>query len=194
MIGDLILACIENNETPQPMGNELPGLAIHSAFPCRGEEEWIAIAISGEEDWQSLLAVMDRPDLADDIRFKDVEARLQHRAELKKIIADWTASQEKRQLADVLQGRGIAAAPVNSGKDVASDPQLHATGFFSEISHPDAGKRPYQGLPFAFSRSHLPPLRHAPLLGEHTERVLREWGQIDETAIAALLQSGTVSN
>lgn len=194
MIGELILAALENSGPPQPMANELPGVPIHGAFPCRGEEEWIAMVVSGEDDWQNLLAVMNRPDLATDARFKNESDRLQHRSELKKIISEWTVSQDKCELAVALQTWDVAAAPVNSGKDVALDPQLRAIGFFSEIDHPDAGKRLYQGLPFAFSRSRLPPLRHAPLLGEHTEQVLKEWGEIDDTTITALFQLGTVSN
>src|SRR5690606_14918599 len=93
-----------------------------------------------------------------------------------------------------LQWAGIAAAPVCHGRDVALDPHLHATGFFEEIDHPEAGPRPYQSLPFRFANNGLPRLRPAPMLGQHTDEVLREWAGLSESQLEALAANGTTSN
>jgi crotonobetainyl-CoA:carnitine CoA-transferase CaiB-like acyl-CoA transferase len=193
LIGGLVLASLENDEPPSPNGNRQPSAIIHDAFRCRGSEEWVAISIDTEAGWRELARLMGRDDLID----LDLSTNEQRQAQsdcLHDAVAEWAANHEKHWIAPRLQLAGIAAAPVCHGKDVARDPHLHATEFFEEIVHPEAGPRPYQGLPFRFEVNGLPRLKPAPMLGQHTEEVLREWAGLDDAAVTALAEQGTTDN
>lgn len=184
MIGGLVLAAIENGEAPQPNGNRLPGYYVHEAFRCTGREEWVAIAVGTQAQWDDLARLMKRDDL---VGATPSEA-------LHEAVAAWTATRDRHWIAPRLQQAGIAAAPVSHGKDVALDQHLRATGYYEEITHPEAGPRFYQGLPFRFAERRLPKLGPAPMLGEHTDDILREWGGLGDDAIAELRRNGTTSN
>jgi crotonobetainyl-CoA:carnitine CoA-transferase CaiB-like acyl-CoA transferase len=193
LIGGLVLASLENEEPPAPQGNRQPHAIIHDAFRCRGNEEWVAIVIETEEDLRKLAGLMDRLDLAD-VPLATEADRQANADRLSAAVADWTIKHEKHWIAPRLQWAGIAAAPVCHGRDVALDPHLHATGFFEEIDHPEAGPRPYQSLPFRFANNGLPELRPAPMLGQHTDEVLREWAGLSESQLEELAANGTTSN
>jgi crotonobetainyl-CoA:carnitine CoA-transferase CaiB-like acyl-CoA transferase len=186
-IGELILDCLERGVDPEPRGNDQADRLLHDAFRCRGHEEWVAVVCDDAGDLDRLATVMAEdgvkldPVLADDP------------AALKRAIAAWTAERNKHALAERLQAGGVAAAPVNHGKDVALDPHLNAIGFFSDIRHPEAGDQRYQGLPFRFCEASLPTLTHAPLLGQNTKEILAGWGGYSAEEIAALHEAGTIS-
>jgi crotonobetainyl-CoA:carnitine CoA-transferase CaiB-like acyl-CoA transferase len=193
LVGGLVLGCLENDETPSPTGNRLESYIIHDAFRCLGREEWVAIAVETEIQWEALARLMRR----DDLRHLDLgsaAARRPYSERLYLAVAEWTATHDKHWIAARLQQMKIPAAPVSNGRDVARDPHLRGTGFFEEISHPEAGTRLYQGLPFQFAATRLPRLGPAPMLGEHTDEILREWGGLGDEAIAKLRSSGTTSN
>ncbi len=183
LVGNLILACMENDQEPARCGNSVPGYIVHDAFRCMGREQWVAIAIENAEQWDVFARLIET----------DLDATADP-AVLREAIGQWTSERDKHWIASRLQELGIAAAPICHGKDVAMDFHLRETGFFTEITHPEAGPRLYQGLPFRFSNHRLPQLGPAPMLGEHTEQVLRDWGGLDEPAIAELRCNGTISN
>lgn len=192
-IGELILASLENDEPPQPHGNWLPTAAPHDAFPCQGSEEWIAVAVMSDDQWRTLCAIIEMPGLAADPRFATAQSRLVHQRELFEPIARWTRLQSKREAAARLQANGIPAAPVNNGKDVAESEYLTYRGSFTLLGHPEAGRHPYQGLPFHMANAEIGQHRAAPLLGEHTKLILRDMLGYSEAEIAALDQAGTIS-
>jgi crotonobetainyl-CoA:carnitine CoA-transferase CaiB-like acyl-CoA transferase len=100
----------------------------------------------------------------------------------------------KHDAAARLQTAGIAAAPVQDGKDIVEDSYLSARGFFTALDHPEAGRRTYQGLPFKLSITPGGQHRASPCLGEHTGMILRDILHLSESDVAALEQAGTISN
>ena len=193
LIGGLVLAALENEQPPAPAGNWVDGYVIHDAFRCTGREEWVAIAVETPKQWHAMANLMRRDDLAD-IGLASTEAKRSASDRLHAAVAAWTATHDKHWVAPRLQQLGIAAAPVCHGRDVALDDHLRSTGFFEEITHPEAGTHLYQGLPFQFGVARLPKLGPAPMLGEHTDDILREWGGLDDETIAELRRNGTTSN
>jgi crotonobetainyl-CoA:carnitine CoA-transferase CaiB-like acyl-CoA transferase len=192
-IGELILGCLENNEAPTPHGNWTTAFAPHDAFPTMDDEGFVAIAIETDAQWQSLCSVIGAPDLAHDARFTTAQARLDHQQDLFEPIARWTRTQSKHDAAALLQQRGVAAAPVNHGKDVAQSTYLRERGFFTVLDHPEAGRHAYQALPFHFRNSPVGQHTASPLLGQHTELILRERLGYSEDKIATLKAAGTIS-
>jgi benzylsuccinate CoA-transferase BbsF subunit len=93
-----------------------------------------------------------------------------------------------------LQALGIPAGVAQQGPQLLRDPQLEARGFWETVSHPDAGSAPLSSRPFLFSKTPGATRRHAPLLGEHTEEVLRDVAGMSDAEIHELASLGVTSN
>ena len=192
LIGEIILAGLERGEDPPADGNHRADAAPHNAYRCHGEHAWIAIAAFDEEEWRTLCDVLDRGDLKADPRFASLAARKQNEAMLDEEIAAAVKERDKHELADLLQARGVPAAPVQNGQDVSRDPYLHHRDFFTPLDHPEAGRQVYQGLPFHFSETPGGQFRASPLLGQHTHEILRDLG-LSAEEVEALEQAGTIA-
>ncbi|MFV0257378.1 MAG: CoA transferase [Acidimicrobiales bacterium] len=155
----------------------------HGVFPAAGSErsddEWIAVSVTGDDQWRALCAVMDRPDLADDDRFAGHAARKANEDALDAELAAWTATKDKWLLAQRLQAIGVPAAPVEHLADtVERDPQL--THHYQVVHQPAA---PDVAIPIDGEAAHwldadggwIPhQLSRAPGTGEHNEWVVTE--------------------
>jgi crotonobetainyl-CoA:carnitine CoA-transferase CaiB-like acyl-CoA transferase len=191
-LGEFLLLCSRTGAIPSPRGNQIDEAAPHGAFRAQGEDAWIAIGAFSDTEWGELCVELGDPALAQDPRFASRAERIRRADIIRPLIEKRTRERDKHELAAALQRRGVHAAPVATGKDVHDDPQLAANGFFLDVSHPEAGRHRHHGLPFHFSATLTAPQRHAPLLGEHTDRVLRDLGY-DEETIARLKERGVVA-
>ena len=192
-IGEHILHALATGENPAPNGNRVAWAAPHDAFPAAGEDQWLAIAVTTDTAWQSLCRLMNRPDLAADSRFTALPGRKAHEDILHEAVAAWTRTQDKHAAAAALQAAGIAAAPVQDGRDGAQSPYLAARNYFTELHHADIGRVVQEGLPFHLSRT--PGGNHfaAPVLGQHTHMILADIIGLSADEIAALDASGATS-
>ena len=159
---------------PERQGNRDPVESPQGVFPCTGEDEWIAIACWGDDQWRCLCAAIDRPDLAVGERYSTAAKRKQHEEFIEATIATWTRTLLAGPAAELLQNRGVPAHKVLSNRDLASDDQLMAFGAFSELEHSEVGRKRHIGTPWRFSHSPVRVTRPAPMLGEHTDEVLSQ--------------------
>ena len=81
-IGEHILHTVATGQDPEPMGNRVSWAAPHGMFPAAGDDQWIAIAVGNDAEFQALCDVMEHPDLARDPRLATLPARLQHQDEV----------------------------------------------------------------------------------------------------------------
>jgi crotonobetainyl-CoA:carnitine CoA-transferase CaiB-like acyl-CoA transferase len=190
LYGEHILLQAEDGKSAAADGNRVAHAAPHDAFRSQGEDDWVAIAVFGDKQWQALCAAMGRADLAADPRFAHAADRVKNADTLHPLVETWTASRDKHAISAELQALGIAAAPVSSGQDIFNDPQLRATGFLYQVDHPEAGRHWYHSLPFHFEGADPSPPPAAPLLGQHTDAILRGWAGLDDAAIAQLHADG----
>jgi crotonobetainyl-CoA:carnitine CoA-transferase CaiB-like acyl-CoA transferase len=174
-------------------GNRVDWAVPHDTFPARGEDQWLVIACLTEAQWIALRQVIGDARLAAE-QFATLAGRLAAQDELGAIIAEWTRPRDKLEAATLLQAAGVPAAPVQQANDALASPYLAARGFFADITHPDAGTHPHQGLSFHFSKSFAGPTTPAPCLGEHTEAVLRDLLGMTYAEIEALAAAGTTAN
>ncbi len=193
-IGEYLLEELYLHSAPIPHGNRVPDAAPHDAYPCQGEDEWLAVAVRNDTEWRCLCEAIDRTDLLDDTRFASFLERSKNQDVLYPIISAWTETKSKHQAAEMLQACGVPAAPVCNGADVASDPGLHAAHFFTTFEHPEAGRHEYPGLGYRLSRT--PGLmRHpAPCFGEHNHRVLTEMLHLDQDQLERLEREGAIGS
>ncbi len=192
-IGEHILHALQTGLAPPRRGNRVDWAAPHDAFPAAGDDEWIAIAAPDDAAWQALCAAIGRDDLAADPRLATLAGRQAHDDEIGAAITTWTRGQNKHTAAAALQARGIAAAPVQNGRDGAASPYLHARGYFTALVHSDIGPVVQEGLPFHLATTPGSDRFAAPCLGEHSQRVLSQIGGLSDAEIAALDAAGAIS-
>lgn len=166
--------------------------APHNVYPCAGSDRWIAIAVANDAEWAAMKQVMGVPTWAQDARFDTVEGRWQHRHELDRNIAGWTATQDNLVLMRSLQAQGVCAGAAMTAADLVEDPHLKQRGFLQQLERA-GGMRTYAGRPFRIPRIPIA-IRHVATLGEHNEAVLREVAGLTSQEIRALESDGVIAN
>src|SRR5689334_20399729 len=137
---------------------------------------WINVGGANQSNWERIVKVIGRPELADDPRFKTNGDRMKNLAELTPLIA---ARLRERASADWIrefEAAGVPVGPVHRIGDMLADPQVAAREMVLEVEHPRAGRVKTLGTPIKFSETPGTVRRPAPVLGEHTREVLRELG------------------
>jgi crotonobetainyl-CoA:carnitine CoA-transferase CaiB-like acyl-CoA transferase len=161
-------------EVPGRMGNRHPNITPYETFATSDGE--IAIAVGSERQWPRFCAALDAPDLATDARFATNGDRVRNREVLRPLIAEVMRRRSTGAWLTALDAADVPAGPVRDMAAVFADPQVAAREMVVGVDHPTAGELRLPGIPFKLSATpgsvRLPP----PLLGEHTDEVLRELG------------------
>jgi formyl-CoA transferase len=175
-------------EIPGPEGSGHPLLCPFGIFPTK--DGFISIGCPRDNFWTLLTAEMGRPELAQDPRFLTNEDRVAHREKVDAFVAKWTANFTKAELIDRLAGR-IPIGPVNTAADIANDPHIAARNMLATVEQPGPNGREVQiaNTPIHVLDQKVGVRRRAPLMGEHTQAILQDFG-FDEGEIAELLESG----
>lgn len=182
-----------NGKLPQRIGNRLEYAAPHGIYRCRGDDNWCAIAVFDQDEWEALCKVIEREDLIEDDRFSDLAQRLRHSEELDNIIEEWTLKRAAREVMDLLQKAEVAAGMVQNVEDLLlRDPQLRERAHWVTVEHPEAGKLVGEGWGFRFVGGAKPRFGRPPLLGEHNDYVLGQVLKIPEDDINELIIDGTI--
>lgn len=155
------------------VGNKSTRMAPRGAYPCKGEDRWCTISVVDDEEWERFCKVMGHPDWARSPRFSTIFNRIKNNDELDRLIGQWTRHYSPEELMNIMQGAGIAAGVVQTGKDLANDPHLRSRDFFYEIKLPGMGDVPYTGMTPKLSRTPAE-TGPTPLLGEHNHYVFTE--------------------
>jgi benzylsuccinate CoA-transferase BbsF subunit len=169
--------------------------APHNVYPCRGDDRWVAIAVSTDDEWRRLREAMGEPAWAADSRFDGGLGRWEHRQQLDEHLGRWTASQDDQDLMHLLQGHGVPAGAVLTARDLVSDPHLRERSYFDLFDNgnaPRVGPRVYAGRPFRIPKSPLA-LSRVSALGEHNLKVLREVAGLSDSEIERLAGEEVIS-
>jgi formyl-CoA transferase len=171
-------------------GNAHANIVPYQSFHAR--DQYITVGVGNDRQFAAFCAVLGLPDLPADPRYATNPARVEHRDEL---VTQLQAVIETRDAADLLaawRAAGVPSGSINSVEQVFADPQVLAREMVVEIEHPTAGALRMAGIPYAMSGTpssvRLPP----PLLGQHTDEILRERLGLSPERIAALRERGAV--
>ena len=134
--------------------------------------------------WKQWCQVLGREDLIEDPEWATPEARLPKLEQAFALIEEWTMTKDKFEVMDILNPLNIPCGPILSMKELAEEPSLRETGTIVEVDHPERGKYLTVGNPVKLSDSPSD-VRYSPLLGEHTDEVLREIGMSKDEIMAA---------
>lgn len=181
-----------NGRVHVPQGNRDLVMAPHGCYRCRGDDEWVTIAVSSDEDWRALCEATGNPQWAEDGRFADILSRQRNGEELDVLIQEWTVNHSHYEVAELLQEAGVMAAPSLKVEEGLLDPQLTDRGFFKDIDHPGIGPIRLAGLPWRLND--VPPglYIHCPDLGEHNEYVFKELLHLTDDEIAQLVEEEVI--
>ena len=189
----LMDACMNHNQiVPRGNDDEHAPAAPYGCYKCRGEDRWCVIAVSTEDQWQSLREVLGNPVWAEDERFSSLAARKKHKEILDKNIDKWTSGQMAEKVADRLQQAGIAAGVVQNAEDLANDPQLTAREFFTSLNHPVLGEIKTDAYPLIFKNYRQTPWKASTILGEANQYVFEELLGMTKTTIQSYIDQGII--
>ena len=165
---------------PEALGSAHRFLAPYQAIRCA--DGYITIGAGTDRLFAELAALLGHPEWTGMAEFADTSARVRHRAALVAGIEAVTATQPKAHWLAAFEAHGIPCGPINTYPEAFADPQVQSRQLVVEIDHPTLGHMRTLGSPIKMSDTPPSVQRRAPLLGEHTEEVLREIG-LDEEAI-----------
>ncbi len=192
LIGAEVLAYQMTGKEPQRRGNRSAEVAPQNAYPCQGEDRWITISITSEQQWQSLAKMIGGAELTSDPRFSSNADRLANQDELDSTISRWTVNQDAFQLTEELQELGVPSSPVLKGPDLLEDPHYADRGTFVTVDHPQVGPRQYPGIPWKMSATPGQVKWASPTLGQHNSQIYGELLGLPQDAIAALEEQGVI--
>ncbi|HET9200327.1 MAG TPA: CoA transferase [Dehalococcoidia bacterium] len=191
LVGPALLDYTANGVSQGAIGNRslYASWAPHGAFPCRGDDRWITIAVRNDDEWSALVGLMGQPEWASE-RFDSTESRLASQDELEARLAEWTSGQEAEALRETLCQAGIPAGVVHNAEDLLNDRQLGSREFYVQAEHPELGTVRFDGFPATFSGPGFEVRRPAPLLGEHNDYVFKELLGLTDSQLSDLAQAG----
>ena len=187
MIPEAVMDYLMNGKEHGRQGNHDPEMSPHSVYPASGYDQWVAIAVSNDDEWRAMCEVAGHPEWIENPKFADLKSRKKNEAELDSLISEWTKRESPYGIMHTLQEAGVSAAPVMSVFDLVASPHLLERGYFVDIDHPEVGPRMTPGIPVKFSG--MPDLNYyaAPTLGQHNEFVLKEIVGLDDATYDRLV-------
>ncbi|MBC7237499.1 MAG: CoA transferase [Chloroflexi bacterium] len=182
-------AYFQTGERPKKLGNDHPSIVPYGTF--RAQDGYLIIGCASESLWHKLCAILGLEQVRDDPRYCVNSERVQRRDEVRKILEERLAQRTVAEWCVELEAAQIPSGPIYDVPQMLADPHMEARGFIVKQEHPTAGTLRTLASPLHFSDTpvsyRLPP----PLLGEHTDQVLRELGYSEEE-IRRLHEGGAV--
>jgi len=200
-LGEAIMDYTMNRRVWGPQGNrDGHGAAPSGCFRCKGEDRWVAITVSNDEEWKNFCRVLGNPIWTEDEKYSDPFSRWRHQEELNELIGEWTIEHDHYAVMHLLQKEGVPAGPVMDARDVFFDPHVRERGFFEELSGheietgkgPEIGTHFYPGLSWKMAntpnRIRTPPC----CLGEHNEYIYKEILKVSDDEYSELEKEGHI--
>ena len=165
------------------------GSGLGNAFET--SDGWLIVAANNEAMWTRICEALERPDLLKDPRFATRQERSDRAEELEQEVAGWFLKRTMQEASDHLSRFSVPCSPVNDVAQAANDPHLSEREILMEVPDPIAGSIHVAGKMIKFSRTPMV-VGSTPMVGEHTEEVLRDVLGYSGERIRALEESGVV--
>jgi crotonobetainyl-CoA:carnitine CoA-transferase CaiB-like acyl-CoA transferase len=186
----LILDYQVNHREFKSQGNKSEYAAPHGIYHCKGEDRWVAIAVTSDEEWQSFVKAIGSPKWALDKKYAKAADRVKNSDVLDKLVETWTINYPPEAVEEMLQKAGVGAGVVANAQDIDEDPQMNYYNFYREIEHPYVGKlRYYHPAPIKLSAVETAVGRPV-LLGEHTDYICTKILGMSQEEVDKLRQKG----
>jgi crotonobetainyl-CoA:carnitine CoA-transferase CaiB-like acyl-CoA transferase len=188
MMANQNLNYMTSGTAPRRAGNAHQNLVPYQVFAV--SDGHIIVAVGNDSQFRAYCGVLGLPELADDPRFATNPGRVVNRETLVPMLVERMALDARDHWLAELERVGVPAGPINTLDQVYEDPQVRFRQMRRELPHPAAGKVPIAASPLRFSGSPVEYRRAPPMLGEHTEQVLRERLGLSDSDIQAMASGG----
>ncbi|MBI1942935.1 MAG: CoA transferase [Betaproteobacteria bacterium] len=175
---------------PGRIGNLHPNIVPYQPF--RTSDGEVIVACGNDNLFRKFCAAAGCPELAGDPRFATNGKRVENRVEITRLIQSVFEKRSTAEWLALLDAAGVPNGPINNVAQVFAEPQVRARGVKIELEHPAAGKLPLVASPMRFSGTPLEYRLAPPLLGEHTDAVLRELLGKSDAELAQLRAEGVL--
>ena len=174
-LAPVVMDYFVNGRVQTRNGNRAPNAAPHGAYSCEGNDRWIAVAVTGDEEWKAFCRVIGEPDWTKDPKFQTLTGRKKNEDALDEHVEEWTRSRSADEVMKMMQDEGVPAAVVQNAEDLAKDPQMKHREHFKVLKHEVIGPHRYDNVPFKLSKSPQGPRWAGPIFGQHIEKVCTEF-------------------
>ena len=178
-------------EVAGPLGSAHRMIAPYQAFAT--QDGYINIGAANQNNWERMCRAVGRDDLLDDARFASNPERMVNIQSLTPIMEETFRTQTTAHWVEILERAGVPCGPIYNIEQVYADPHVQSRDMAVELQHPKAGGIRNIGVAVKLSDTPGSVRTPAPLLGQHTDDVLTEFGYVDAD-IAALRQSGALGS
>ena len=177
VLANMVMNYLVSNKVPERIGNAHANIVPYQEFPAA--DGFLIVATGNDRQYVDFCKVVGAPELGADPRFKDNVGRLAHRGELIEKLTAQTKKMKRDDLLAKLEQVKVPAGPINNLEEVFADPQVVHRGM--KIEYPSkaakSGKIPGVRTPIVIDGWKAAADRPSPLLGEHTQEILREIGE-----------------
>lgn len=191
MLGYIAQLAFFTGNDPQPQGSQHPNLVPYGAFPAKDGS--IIIACLTNSFWERICKALEHPEWIDDPQFNMIEKRRDRRAQVNDMVAEFTRQKTVAELVEIFTRFEVPNAPILGVKEALSQPQAVVREMVVETEHKTLGKIPIVNRSIKYVDAPQPIPSAPPVLGQHTDEVLREVLGLSAEQIAALHQSKTVA-
>ena len=181
---------LATGKSPGRLGNAHPNIVPYQTF--KTADGAVILACGNDNLFRKFCEVAGRADLAGDPRYATNGKRVENRVELTRILDEIFARRTTHEWVEMLEAAGVPNGPINTIEQVFAEPQAIARGLRVELAHPAAGKVALTRSPMRFSATPVEHERPPPLLGEHTDEILRGLLGLKDDEVAKLRADGAV--
>ena len=175
---------------PKRMGSGHPSLVPYQSFSASDGQFIIGCANQGL--WERMCRAIGQDAMLDDPRYTTNTDRVEHRAECVGELSALFAQKTTAHWVDLIVEAGVPCGPINTVADVVSNPQVLARNMIAEVDHPNIPNLKFPGSPLKLTDSPATIRRVPPMLGQHTDEVLKELLDLGPDEIAGLRERGVI--
>jgi len=185
MLANQNLNYMTSGQVPKRAGNAHQNLVPYQVFEV--EDGHLILAVGNDTQFASFCRLINMPELVEDERYRKNAGRVVNRDSLIPLLASVMKTRKRDTWLADLEASNIPAGPINTIDQVYADPQVIARQMKLELPHPAAGTTPMTASPMHFSDTPIQYRSAPPMLGQHSEDILREELGWSDEQIATLL-------
>ena len=179
MLANQAMNHLVSGDSPTRKGNKHPNIQPQDVFPVRNGH--IVLAVGNDEQFVRFAAAIGRADLSDDPRYATNRERVRNLGTLHPLITECLAQRDLEDWIAIFGEQKVPCGPINTVPMVFAEEQVRHRKMLQDLPHPLSGTVPSVVSPMRFARSELSFESAPPLLGEHTNDILRQLGLAEET-------------
>ncbi|MBI1737368.1 MAG: CoA transferase [Candidatus Rokubacteria bacterium] len=177
-------------QRPARRGNAHPSIVPYEVF--KAADAYLTLGVANDSLWERCCAALDRPDLTKDPRFDTVGKRVEQRDTLVPLLNEIMGARSADEWLKRFEAAGVPAGRIKTVPEVCESEHLKARGMIARLKHPKAGEIRVMGVPIKLHGTPGAVSTPPPVLGQHTDEVLRRVLGLDRKAIAGLRAEGAV--